>query len=98
MDADEAELDYYAPTGGRLPAEANEIAVDTTTLAELGVERKIGTPVSIDLDVSGETVTEEFVLSGWFEINKAYPVNIGQVITSEKEYVIPLYDIGKSGL
>lgn len=84
MDADEAELDYYTPTSGKLPTEANEIAVDTTTLAALGAEKKIGAPVSIDLDVSGETVTEEFVLSGWFEINKAYPVKIGQVITSEK--------------
>ena len=84
MGADEAELDYYTPTSGKLPVEANEIAVDTTTLAALGVEKKVGTPVSIDLDVSGKTVTEEFVLSGWFEINKAYPVKIGQIITSEK--------------
>lgn len=84
MDADEAALDYYTPTGGRLPTEANEVAVDTTTLAALGVEKKVGAPVSIELDVSGKTVTEEFVLSGWFEINKAYPVKIGQVINSEK--------------
>ena len=84
MDPSEAELDYYTPTSGKLPAEANEVAVDTTTLAALGIEKKVGAPVSIDLDVSGETVTEEFVLSGWFEINKAYPVKIGQVITSEK--------------
>ena len=84
MDAGEAELDYYLPTGGELPTEANEVAIDTTTLAALGVEKKVGTPVSIDLDVSGKTVTEEFVLSGWFEINKAYTVKVGQVITSEK--------------
>ena len=84
MDPEESELDYYAPTGGKLPAGANEIAVDTTTLAALGIEERIGAPVSIDLEVGGETVTEEFVLSGWFEINKAYPVKIGQIVTSEK--------------
>ena len=85
MNKANAELDFYKPTGGKLPESANEVAVDTTTLGILGVEKKIGAPVKLDIEVDGEVTTESFVLSGWFNINEAYPTQIGQVIAS-KEY------------
>lgn len=82
MDDAEASLDFYTPTGGHMPAEVTEIAMDTTTMAALGIPCKVGTPVDIDMEVNGETITESFVLAGWFDINKAYPVKVGQIITS----------------
>ncbi|MBO4865856.1 MAG: FtsX-like permease family protein [Ruminococcus sp.] len=84
MDEAESSLDFYTPTGGKMPAEVNEVAMDTTTMAALGIPQKVGAPVDIDMEVNGETVTESFVLAGWFDINKAYPVKVGQIMTSEK--------------
>lgn len=82
MDEEEARLDFYTPTGGNMPAAAKEVAMDTTTMEALGIPQKAGAPVDIEIEVNGETVSESFVLSGWFEINKAYPVKVGQIITS----------------
>ncbi|SFD05064.1 ABC transporter permease [Ruminococcus albus] len=84
MDEAESSLDYYTPTGGKMPAEVNEVAMDTTTMAALGIPQEVGAPVDIDMEVNGETVTESFVLAGWFDINKAYPVKVGQIMTSDK--------------
>lgn len=85
MDEANAENDFYAPTAGRLPEAANEIAVDTTTLEALGAEKKIGAPITLDISVGDETETEAFILSGWFGINEAYPNKIGQILAS-REY------------
>ncbi len=52
---------------GHLPREEREILVDTFTLEELGLPCALGEKVPLTFSFMGETVEEEFTLSGWYE-------------------------------
>lgn len=52
---------------GHLPGEEREILVDTFTLEELGLPCALGEKVPLTFSFMGETVEEEFTLSGWYE-------------------------------
>ena len=83
MDEEYARHSFYGITEGSMPSKADEAAIATMTLEALGISKTVGAPVSIDIDVGGETITENFVLSGWFSNNASYSVKIGQVLVSE---------------
>lgn len=52
---------------GHLPREEREILVDMFTLEELGLPCALGEKVPLTFSFMGETVEEEFTLSGWYE-------------------------------
>ena len=97
--ADNEELDYnvevsfedkaYADTcfhtlmEGHMPVRADEIVMDTVTMADLKIADEIGAKVALDLRVGESVVTEEFYLSGWYETNHAFQTKTGQLIVSE---------------
>ncbi|WP_026507935.1 ABC transporter permease [Butyrivibrio sp. MC2013] len=77
---------FYDLIQGKMPIAENEVIVDTTTLEMLGVPLIEGSVFSIDVLVGERSKKEEFVLVGWFEMNRAYQNKIGQIIVS-KEYL-----------
>ncbi|MEG1027848.1 MAG: ABC transporter permease, partial [Oscillospiraceae bacterium] len=58
----------------------NEVIVDSMSLQLLGVPAEIGQTLSLELDIRGETVTRDFVLSGYWESDPAF--NVGQIFSS----------------
>lgn len=73
---------------GNAPKEGTmEIACDTRVLSCLGVEQKVGEPVTITYEVGGskrEEITDTFYLSGWWEYDQ---VNPASMIILPKSYV-----------
>lgn len=65
---------------GHLPEAEDEVIVDTKTLELLGIPLRQGEAVRLDLDIRGESVTREFVLSGWFTDDPVF--NVGRIFTS----------------
>ena len=75
-DANQAKWMYLDPIEGSLPAEGtNEAATDIRVLELLGIEPEIGTEFTVSFSVDGTVTTETFVLSGWWEYNKATAVS-----------------------
>lgn len=75
MDAHEVKHYFCTPTHGHRPKEgSNEAMTDTRVLKLLGVQPKIGTKFTVTYQIGGgqsepKTVTQEFVLSGWWDYN-----------------------------
>ncbi len=86
-----AEFWYYDDVGlqlgfiqlqeGHKPQAVNEVIADTTTLQLLGVQLEVGAPISLTLNIRGESVTRDFVLAGWWESDPAF--NVGQIFASQ---------------
>ncbi len=84
MDDVGLKLGFCEPTTGSKPKAVNEIIADTRTLQLLGVEQRIGAPVTLELTVHGQQVTREFVLSGWWEADPVFNVSI---LVASRAYV-----------
>lgn len=73
---------------GRAPKEGTkEVACDTRVLECLGIEPKVGEPVTVTYEVGGsvkEEVTDTFYLSGWWEYD---PVSSASMLILPKTYV-----------
>ncbi|MDD3206275.1 MAG: ABC transporter permease [Lachnospiraceae bacterium] len=69
---------------GHFPQMQKEIIADSETLQLLGVPLELGAPVSLQLNIRGETVTRKFVLCGWWTSDPAF--DVGQIFAS-KAYV-----------
>lgn len=52
---------------GRMPAEDNEIIVDTFILDELGLPYALGEKIPLTFSFMGGTVEDEFVVCGWYQ-------------------------------
>lgn len=76
MDDTAMKLGFCEPTTGRKPQMENEIIMDTKAMQLLGVEQKIGAPVTLKLTVHGQKVARDFVLSGWWEADPVFNVSI----------------------
>ncbi len=75
-DVNQAHWMYCDPVEGHLPVEGtNEAATDTQVLELLGVEPILGSEFTLTFDVDGTEVTEAFILSGWWEYDKAIVAN-----------------------
>jgi len=68
---------------GHMPQDIKEIVMDEETINALGVEKKIGEVVCLNLSIGKSQVNEEFILSGWFKQNNAISIKTGQVIASK---------------
>ena len=73
-------LGFCEPTSGHVPEAENEVIADTKTLELLGVPLEIGAPLTLSLNIRGETVQRGFILSGWWESDPVF--NVGQIFTS----------------
>ncbi len=73
-------LGFCEPTTGHRPEKENEVIADTKTLELLGVPLELGAPITLELEIRGETVTREFVLCGWWDSDPAF--NVGQIFAS----------------
>ncbi len=59
---------FLDPIEGSLPKEGtNEAATDLEVLRLLGVEPKIGTEFTVNVNVDGKTTEQTFTLCGWWE-------------------------------
>lgn len=83
-DKTSAKLGYNFPTTGRLPVAQNEISTDTVTLDFLGVPREIGQKVTLLCDFGDRIEEKEFILTGYYKGDPAFPVGI---ITVSKEFI-----------
>ncbi|MDE6845129.1 MAG: ABC transporter permease [Lachnospiraceae bacterium] len=52
---------------GHIPVAENEIIVDTFTLDEFNLPYVLGEKISLKFSFMGETVEDEFVVSGWYQ-------------------------------
>lgn len=68
---------------GHMPQDIKEIVMDEETIKTLGVEKKIGEVVNLNLRIGRSQVNEEFILSGWFKQNNAVNIKTGEVIASK---------------
>ncbi len=106
MDKNTAKWGYCTPEIGTLPKEnTNEATVDTKVLSCLGIEPEIGKSFTLTMDVDGIIVTEDFVLSGWWEYDEAAPASHVLIPESRLEELFTKYDVqfsneftGKYGL
>lgn len=73
-------LGFCEPTTGHRPEAENEVIVDTKTLQLLNVPLELGAPISLELNIRGQTVTRNFVLCGWWDSDPAF--NVGQIFAS----------------
>ena len=66
---DEKTLDnmFITLEEGRLPAAENEIVVDTFIFDELHLPYALGEKIPITFTFLGETIEEEFIVSGWYQ-------------------------------
>lgn len=66
----EAKMDLAVPTEGKMPVKANEIALDTILLDRLQLPHTLGSTITISWKknpISEEVLTEQFILSGFWE-------------------------------
>ena len=80
MDENCASWSYAVPTTGRMAVTGNEITMDTKALEKLGVEPRLGAEVTLtytlqDKTQSGPTVTDTFILVGWWDYDGLMPVH-----------------------
>lgn len=77
-------LGFVDLAGGHKPQAENEVIADTTTLELLGVPQKVGAPLTLNLNIRGQSVARDFVLAGWWQSDPAF--NVGQIFSS-RDYV-----------
>lgn len=79
---------FCEPEHGRAPEEGTkEIICDTRILKCLGVEPRIGAPLTITYEIGGAdktTITDTFLLSGWWEYD---PAGMASMAVLPKSYV-----------
>ncbi len=73
-------LGFCEPTSGHKPVVENEVIADTKTLELMGVPLEIGAPLTLMLNIHGETVRRDFVLAGWWKSDPVF--NVGQIFAS----------------
>ena len=94
MDENTAKWSYCTPDKGTLPKEnTNEATVDTKVLSCLGIEPEIGKSFTLEMDIDGIIVTEDFVLSGWWEYDEAAPTSHVLIPESRLEELFSKYNV-----
>ncbi|AFA49656.1 ABC transporter permease [Acetobacterium woodii] len=73
-------LGFIELASGHKPVAENEVIADTKTLQLMGVPLEVGAPLTLTLNIRGETVTRDFVLAGWWESDPVF--NVGQIFAS----------------
>lgn len=84
MDETGIRLGFCEPTEGSVPKAENDLMMDTKTAKLLGVDLKVGTPVTLALTVHGRKVSRDFRLCGWWEADPIFNVSI---LVTSRAYV-----------
>lgn len=58
---------FCYPKEGTMPKEKMEIATSTLVLDALGIPHKVGEKVTLKISVDGKQITDDFILSGFWE-------------------------------
>lgn len=85
---------FCEPEYGRMPVQENEAAVSSLVLDKLGVTRKLGQTVLLQIETDGQMQEKEFVLCGYWEgdptamaqqcfVSKAYQIEAAPDQTKE---------------
>lgn len=76
MSKNTAEWSFIRLAEGSLPEEGtNQAAMDSDVLTAMGIERKIGTEFTLEMDVDGIPTAETLTLCGWWEYDPVSPAN-----------------------
>lgn len=67
----DAKWSFSYPTTGKMPEKFNEIALSTIVLDALGLPHEVGTAVPMEIEIQGNTKSYEFILSGFWEGDRA---------------------------
>ncbi len=62
-----AKSTFCYPQEGTMPRKRLEVATSTLVLDALGIPHKVGEKIPLKIDIDGKHITEEFVLSGFWE-------------------------------
>jgi putative ABC transport system permease protein len=89
-----AKMNFNIPSSGRMPKGENELATDTATLDLLRVPHKLGEKVTLEYTLNGEKHTRDFILSGLYERDSAFPV--GSILVSRSFIEKELADINQN--
>ena len=73
-------LGFCEPTSGHKPVAENEVIADTKTLQLMGIPLEVGSPLRLTLNIRGEEVQRNFLLTGWWESDPVF--NVGQIFAS----------------
>ena len=96
-DANAAGWMFLEPIEGTLPREGtNEAATDTRILSLLKVDPVIGTQFTLTFDVDGREVTEDFVLSGYWECDPVMAADHVLIPLSRTDEIFGKYSISPS--
>ena len=79
----EAKFGFCYPETGRMPEAENEIVTSDIVLDRMGVPHELGSRFSLTINIGEETVTEDFVLSGFFAGD---PISMAQMILVSKDF------------
>ena len=81
---------FCYPEAGKLPAAENEIALSDLVLEKLGIPAEVGTAFTLDLQIDGDEITQDFVLSGYFRGDKVATSQTALVSKAFQEKYAPV--------
>ena len=81
---------FCYPEVGSLPEKENEIVTSDLVLEKLGVAAEVGSTVTVDLQIDGEVVPQEFVLSGYYHGDKVAMAQMALVSKELQEKYAPV--------
>ncbi|AIQ70990.1 ABC transporter permease [Paenibacillus graminis] len=89
IDKNNAKHSFIQFIEGGLPIKENEIVLNTWALEKLGAQHKLGQVVKLDIDTGEKTITQDFIISGYYEADKNLAMS-GLAFVSEaftKKYI-----------
>ncbi|MCR4691475.1 MAG: FtsX-like permease family protein [Lachnospiraceae bacterium] len=92
-EAEDAKGSFCYPEAGKMPEAENEIVLSDLTLNALGTPLEVGSHLSIDMQVAGQTRTYDFVLSGYYRGDPISMAQMGLVSKAFQEKYAPTKQI-----
>ena len=91
---DENARDAFSyPVKGKMPRQENEVVVSDEILKALGAPCEIGTNIRLDLNIKDEIVSEDFIVSGYYEADPICPAQMIYVSKAFQEKYAPATSI-----
>ncbi|HBR05061.1 MAG TPA: hypothetical protein DD722_04780 [Lachnospiraceae bacterium] len=87
---DENAKDSFSyPVKGKMPVNENEVVVSDKLLEALGETLDTGKTIKLDLNIKGETISNEFTVSGYYEADPICPAQMIYVSKAFQEKYAP---------
>lgn len=94
MDKNAAKWSFCTPEKGNIPKEnTNQAAFDTKVFECLGIKPEVGKKITLDIDVSGTIVSEEFEVSGYWKFDESAPVSNVLIPESRLEEILSEHSV-----